>query len=39
VATGTLDGDKDFKPEQGFYCKRRFGFVAKIEGSKEFETM
>jgi hypothetical protein len=32
VATGTLNGDQDFKPEQEFYCKRKFGFVVKIKG-------
>ena len=32
-------GGKDFKSEQEFYRKRRFGVVPKIQDTKEFETM
>jgi hypothetical protein len=39
VATGTLDGEKDFKPEQEFYCKRKFDFVPEMQATKKFEAM
>ena len=39
VGIGTLDGEKSFKPEHEFYCKRRFNFPPELQGTTKHETL
>ena len=34
-----MEGGKDFKPEQEFYCKRRYDFIPELQGTTKHETM
>jgi hypothetical protein len=39
VGIGTLDGEKSFKPEHEFYCKRRFDFLLELQGTTKHKTL
>jgi len=39
MGIGTLDGEKNFKPEHEFYCKRRFDFLPELQSTTKHKTL